>query len=75
MPAMLIAGGRSPCLIFDDKGPGSKNGRVPVKTIKTAAGDLLVTTVFDLMTAQLGIARAEDDGLQARHLGALPHRL
>ena len=47
---------------FDDKGPASKNGRVPVKTIKTAAGDLFVTTVFDLMTAQLGIARQEDDG-------------
>ena len=46
---------------FDEKGPGSKNGRVPVKTIKTATGDILVTTVFDLMTAQLGIARQEDE--------------
>lgn len=47
---------------FDDKGPGSKNGRVPVKTIPTPTGDILVTTVFDLMTAHLGIAREEDDG-------------
>ena len=47
---------------FDDKGPGSKNGRVPVKTIPTPTGDILVTTVFDLMTAHLGIVRQEDEG-------------
>ncbi len=49
---------------FDDHGPGNKTGRVPIKKLKTAAGDVLVTTVFDLMTAHLGIARAEDEGRQ-----------
>ena len=48
---------------FDDLGPGTKNGRVPVKKIPTPAGDILVTTVLDLMTAHLGIARKEDSGL------------
>ena len=45
---------------FDDHGPGSKNGRVPVKKLRTPGGDILVTTVFDLMAAHLGIVRAED---------------
>jgi len=49
---------------FDDHGPGTRNCRVPVKTIRTAAGDIQVTTVFDLMTGHLGIARSEDDGRQ-----------
>jgi nitrate reductase alpha subunit len=45
---------------FDDHGPGAKNGRVPVKKVQTPAGEILVTTVFDLMAAHLGIARVED---------------
>ncbi len=50
------------CLpFFDDHGPGSKNGRVPVKVIATPDGRMLVTTVFDLMCAHLGVARTEDD--------------
>ncbi len=46
---------------FDHQGPGTKNGRVPVKTIRTAVGEMLVTTIFDLLTGHLGIARPEDD--------------
>jgi nitrate reductase alpha subunit len=45
---------------FDDQGPGSKKGRVPIRIIPSPHGDLLVTTVFDLLCAHLGIAAQED---------------
>ncbi|MDD3992539.1 MAG: nitrate reductase subunit alpha [Desulfobacteraceae bacterium] len=40
---------------FDTGAPGTKAGIVPIKTVTTARGDLEVTTVFDLMAAQLGV--------------------
>ncbi len=44
---------------FDlDKGQ-TKSGVVPVKKIATPSGDLMVTTVFDLMAAHLGVRRNE----------------
>ncbi len=45
---------------FDAGGPGTKTGRVPVKTVATPEGGITVTTVFDLMAAHLGIVRRED---------------
>ncbi|WP_373499899.1 nitrate reductase subunit alpha [Desulfococcus sp.] len=47
---------------FDAGGPGTRTGRVPVKSVPTPDGELVVTTVFDLMAAHLGIARGEDAG-------------
>ncbi|MFZ1199560.1 MAG: nitrate reductase subunit alpha [Desulfobacterales bacterium] len=38
---------------------GFKTGLVPVKTVATPGGELAVTTVFDLMAAQLGILPKE----------------
>ncbi|MCF6227575.1 MAG: nitrate reductase subunit alpha, partial [Planctomycetes bacterium] len=45
-------------IFFDDFPNGENIGReVPVKTIKTSDGDIKVTTVFDLLFAQFGVAR------------------
>ncbi len=44
---------------FDFKGPHTKAGVVPIKKIRTDSEELLVTTVFDLMAAQLGVALPE----------------
>ncbi len=41
--------------VFESAGATSKTGFVPVKTIATPAGELHVTTVFDLMAAHLGV--------------------
>ena len=41
--------------VFEVVDSGIKKGRVPYKTVATAAGERRVTTVFDLMTAQLGV--------------------
>jgi nitrate reductase alpha subunit len=52
--------------LFDVKGKGTRTGSVPVKKLQTAAGEIAVTTVFDLMAAQLGVilpgleSRADD---------------
>jgi len=45
--------------IFEPDGTRTTSGAVPVKKIASPADDLLVTTVFDLMAAQLGVARQE----------------
>ncbi|MFZ0134403.1 MAG: nitrate reductase subunit alpha [Desulfobacterales bacterium] len=45
--------------VFESAAAGSKTGLVPVKTVATPAGDLAVTTVFDLMAAQLGVLPQE----------------
>ena len=44
---------------------------MPVKRVPTPGGELEVATVFDLMAAQLGVARREDDG-GAREPSAAP---
>jgi len=41
--------------IFEAAGVGIRNGLVPFKTLAAASGEVRVTTVFDLMTAQLGV--------------------
>jgi len=41
--------------VFESGGAASKTGIVPVKTLQTPSGALKVTTVFDLMAAQLGV--------------------
>ena len=41
--------------LFDVKGKGTRAGRVPVKKLRTADGEIAVTTVFDLMAAHLGV--------------------
>jgi nitrate reductase alpha subunit len=48
--------------VFGPEGSGTVDGRVPVKTVETSTGPLPVTTVFDLMAAQLGIERPEAPG-------------
>jgi len=40
---------------FEAAGAGIHSGLVPVKSLATASGNLQVTTVFDLMCAQLGV--------------------
>jgi len=45
--------------VFEPDGAKTIAGVVPAKEIPTSAGHLLVTTVFDLMAAQLGIGREE----------------
>jgi nitrate reductase / nitrite oxidoreductase, alpha subunit len=45
--------------VFGPAVAGTINGWVPVKTVAGPEGRLLVTTVFDLMAAQLGIQRPE----------------
>jgi nitrate reductase alpha subunit len=41
--------------VFESTGATSKTGIAPVKSIATPAGELCVTTVFDLMAAHLGV--------------------
>jgi nitrate reductase alpha subunit len=45
--------------LFDFKGAQSKSGIVPAKKVITTAGERLVTTVFDLMAAHLGVRHPE----------------
>ena len=45
--------------LFDFKGSQSKSGIVPAKKVITTAGERLVTTVFDLMAAHLGVRHPE----------------
>jgi nitrate reductase alpha subunit len=47
--------------LFEVKGAKTTSGLVPAKIIQTDSGELLVTTVFDLLTAQLGIRRSQAD--------------
>ncbi len=41
--------------LFEVKGKATRTGSVPVKKLQTADGVLAVTTVFDLMAANLGV--------------------
>jgi nitrate reductase alpha subunit len=50
---------RSKFPVFTPGGAHSHIGMVPVKTIRTPAGLFLLTTVFDLLAAQLGVHRKE----------------
>ena len=43
--------------LFESAGPTTRSGAVPVKKIVLASGDLLVTTVFDLMAAHVNVDR------------------
>jgi nitrate reductase / nitrite oxidoreductase, alpha subunit len=43
--------------LFDFKGAHTRRGAVPAKKIQSDAGEILVTTVFDLLVAHLGIDR------------------
>jgi nitrate reductase alpha subunit len=45
--------------LFDFRGAGTKQAAVPAKKIETAKGVLLVTTVFDLLAAHVGVPRTE----------------
>ncbi len=45
--------------LFEFQGAKVKTGTVPVKRIKRDGGELLVTTVFDLMAANLGMDRGQ----------------
>jgi nitrate reductase alpha subunit len=45
--------------VFTTGKASSRLGRVPVKMVQTPAASLLVTTVFDLLAAQLGVRRRE----------------
>jgi nitrate reductase / nitrite oxidoreductase, alpha subunit len=42
--------------VFEAAGAGVKKGLVPIKTLASPSGQRRVTTVFDLMTAHLGLA-------------------
>ncbi len=50
---------------FDASGAGSKIGTVPVKKIKRDNEEILITTVFDLMVANLGIDRGRGGDVAA----------
>ena len=43
--------------IFAPDGAGTRQGLVPTITVNTPAGEIRVTTVFDLMAAHLGVRR------------------
>ncbi len=43
--------------LFELSGPGVREGAVPVKRLAGRDGEILVTTVFDLMAANLGVDR------------------
>ncbi len=45
--------------LFEADGAKTKTGVVPVKKIATPSGEQMVTTVFDLMAAHLGVMRKE----------------
>ncbi|MBI5582064.1 MAG: nitrate reductase subunit alpha [Deltaproteobacteria bacterium] len=47
--------------LFDLKGAGTRAGVVPVMQLQTPAGRVIVTTVFDLLAAHLGVRRRETD--------------
>lgn len=47
--------------LFDFKGAHTKTGIVPIKKIRTDSEELLLTTVFDLMAAQLGVVLPESE--------------
>ena len=54
--------------LFGFEGPRTHAGGVPVQQVQTPAGTLTVTTVFDLLAAQLGVRRRESDA----HAGDYP---
>jgi len=64
-PAQLRAGrrtlGRVHSPLFDLNGAGTHAGVVPVRQVQTPSGPLIVTTVFDLLAAHLGVRRKETD--------------
>jgi nitrate reductase alpha subunit len=45
--------------LFESEGAKTKTGVVPVKKIATPSGEQMVTTVFDLLAAHLGVVRKE----------------
>jgi len=45
--------------LFEVAGPGTRSGAVPVQKIAAGGEELVVATVFDLMTAHLGVNRGE----------------
>jgi nitrate reductase alpha subunit len=47
--------------VFGAAAATTRSGRVPVRKIQTPSGQLTVTTVFDLLAAQLGVRRKEAD--------------
>jgi len=51
--------------VFAFTGSGTKKGLVPVRKLPSDSGDILVTTVFDLMTANLGLMDPDAAGLPA----------
>ncbi|MDY0042661.1 MAG: molybdopterin-dependent oxidoreductase, partial [Desulforhabdus sp.] len=53
--------------LFEASGVGIKTGMAPVKSIDRANGEILVTTVFDLLAAHLGIDRGRDGDVAASY--------
>ena len=51
--------------LFDLKGAGTRAGVVPVMPLQTPSGPVIVTTVFDLLAAHIGVRRRETDAHQA----------
>jgi len=47
--------------LFDLNGAGTRAGVVPVRQLQTPSGPVVVTTVFDLLAAHLGVRRKETD--------------
>jgi nitrate reductase alpha subunit len=63
-PVLTFAGApdrwvRAKFPVFTAAGASSNVGMVPVKKVETPSGHLLLTTVFDLLAAQLGVRRKE----------------
>jgi nitrate reductase alpha subunit len=51
--------------LFDFKGAGTRAGLVPVMPLQTPSGPVIVTTVFDLLAAHLGVRRKETNARPA----------
>ncbi|RJQ66405.1 MAG: nitrate reductase subunit alpha [Desulfobacteraceae bacterium] len=63
-PLLTLAGGAGQWLqvsfpLFNSAGARTRTALVPVRFVRTAAGEIPVATVFDLLAAHLGVARPE----------------
>jgi nitrate reductase alpha subunit len=58
---------------FEESGARTKTGSVPVKRIRTNGSEITVTTVFDLMAANLGIDRGHGGDIARDYDDAVPY--
>lgn len=58
---------------FDFHGARTRKGAVPVKKILSESGEILVTTVFDLLAAHLGVDRGHGGDVAASYDDPVPY--